>query len=132
MLTKETLEALRFTTKSTVNTVRHLLESGFKFVLTRRFSSDDVERFFGSVRQMMGGNFQGDAYGVLTSFERILRTGITYASIHSNVPIRREKERDYELIMEEKSSRKRAKIELMFLPSSKLLLLEELLAPPCK
>ena len=45
MLTKETLEALRFTTKSTVNTVRHLLESGFKFVLTRRFSSDGLHDF---------------------------------------------------------------------------------------
>lgn len=56
MLTKETFEALKFTTKSTVNTVcYYLLDNGFNFVLTRRFSSDDFERFFGSVRQMMGG-----------------------------------------------------------------------------
>lgn len=131
MFTKETLEALKFTSKSTVFTVRHLLDNGFHFVLTRRFSSDDVERFFGSVRQMMGGNFQGDAYGVLTSFERILRTGIAYASVHSNVVLRRESDRQYGLIME-KSSKKRARNELRFLPSSKLRVLDELINAPSR
>ena len=131
MFTKETFTAVKFITKSTVYTVRYLLNNGLHFVLTRRFSSDDVERFFGSVRQMMGGNFQGNAYGVLTSSERILRTGIAYASVHSNVILRTQKERDYELIME-KCSRKRARNELKFLTSSKLLVLNELLLPPSK
>ena len=120
---------MKFITKSTVYTVRYLLNNGLHFVLTRRFSSDDVERFFGSVRQMMGGNFQGNAYGVLTSSERILRTGIAYASVHSNVILRTQKERDYELILE-KCRRKRARNELKFLTSSKLLVLNELLLPP--
>ena len=79
---------------------------------------------------MMGGNFQGNAYGVLTLFERILRTGIAYASVHSNVILRTEKERDYSELIMEKCSKKRARNELKFLPSSKLLVLNELLLPP--
>lgn len=44
-LTKETYEALRFTTLSTVASIKYLLELGFAFVLTRRFSSDDMKCF---------------------------------------------------------------------------------------
>ena len=80
---------MRFTTLSTVTAVRYLLDFGFAFVLTRKFSSDDIEMFFGAVRQMMGGNFQGDAYNFNTSWERILRTGIAYNSISSNVILHR-------------------------------------------
>ena len=43
--TKETYEAVRFTTLYTVAAVRYLLDFGFAFVLTRKFSSDDIEMF---------------------------------------------------------------------------------------
>ena len=36
---------MRFTTLSTVTAVRYLLDFGFAFVLTRKFSSDDIEMF---------------------------------------------------------------------------------------
>jgi hypothetical protein len=49
---------------------------GFKFVLTRRFSSDPIEQLFGAIRQLIGGNFKGDATAVSQAFEKILRTGI--------------------------------------------------------
>ena len=129
-LTKETYEALRFTTVSTVSAVRYLLDLGFAFVLTRKFSSDDIEMFFGAVRQMMGGNFQGDAQNFITSWERILRTGIAYNSISSNVILHRETQKDYELVRAKTITKKRAKNELIFLPSSFLLVLNELLAAP--
>lgn len=91
----ERLEALGFSVVRlvTVSAVRYMLELGFAFVLTRKFSSDDIETFFGSVRQMMGGNFQGDAYNFITAWERILRTGIAYNSISSNVILHRNAKR---------------------------------------
>ena len=130
--TKETYEALRFTTMSTVATVKHLLSEGFEYVLTRKFSSDAIEMFFGTMRQMMGGNFQGDAYSVITSFERIIRTGIAYCSLEGNVMLEREKSKEYKLLLEKKISKKRASLVLDFLPSSYLLVLDELLLPPSK
>ena len=76
-LTKETLDALLFTSKSTAECIRYLLtEQHFYFVLTRRFNSDPIEQMFGSFRQMMGGNFQGDAMAVSQAFQKSLRTGI--------------------------------------------------------
>lgn len=52
-----------------VATVKHLQSQGFDYVLIRKFSSDAIGMFFGAMRQMMGGNFQGHAYSVITSFE---------------------------------------------------------------
>lgn len=43
-LTKETLEAIIFTSRSIANCIRRLLDSGQKYVLTRRFSTDNIER----------------------------------------------------------------------------------------
>ena len=79
---------------------------------------------------MMGGNFQGDAYNFITSWERILRTGIAYNSISSNVILHRETPRDYELVRAKVLAKKRAKNELIFLPSSYLLVLDELAVAP--
>ncbi|EFX64368.1 hypothetical protein DAPPUDRAFT_334277 [Daphnia pulex] len=60
-LSKETYEALIFTCKSTAACVRYLLqERKFKFVLTRRFSTDNIERMFGAIRSMCGGNNKWD------------------------------------------------------------------------
>ena len=132
-LTKETFEALKFTTISTVKLIQHLLEKKeFKFVLTRRLTSDEVERTFSAVRQLMGGNHQGDAYSATMAFERILRTGIAYASADCNVALDREKDRDYQLLVATRSTKKRAKEELKFLPSAYILILNDLLEPPGK
>jgi len=60
-LTAQTFEALIFTTKATIDTVHFLLDSGFKFVLTRKLNSDNIERLFSSLRQSNGGNFYMDA-----------------------------------------------------------------------
>lgn len=49
-LSKETSDALIFTCRSTAACIRYLLQAGFLFVLTRKFSTDSIERFFGSVR----------------------------------------------------------------------------------
>lgn len=60
--TKETYHAVIFTSASTVACIRcSLNELHSKFVLTRRFPSDNIEQFFGAVRQMAAGNFKCDA-----------------------------------------------------------------------
>jgi hypothetical protein len=115
---------------STVATVKHLLSEGFDYVLTRKFSSDSIEMFFGAMRQMMGGNFQGDAYSVITSFERIIKTGISYCSLDGNTVLARQTPKAYNLLREQRMKKKRSRLILDFLPSSYLLVLDELLLPP--
>lgn len=44
-LTKETLEAIIFTSRSTANCIKYLLDGGLHFVLTRRFSTDISSAF---------------------------------------------------------------------------------------
>jgi hypothetical protein len=68
--------------------------------LTRRFSSDEIEQLFGAVCQMVGGNFNLDARSSTYSFEKILRTGIAYASIDGTVHLMREKQEEYQLVRE--------------------------------
>ncbi|KAL1472745.1 hypothetical protein MTO96_039134 [Rhipicephalus appendiculatus] len=84
-LSNETYEALRVTTLSTILCTRHLLSTGFKFVLTARFSSDDVESLFSSIRQLNGSNDQTDAYAALSALQKVLVTGIIHSSPSSNV-----------------------------------------------
>lgn len=85
-LTKETYHALVLTTKSNVECIRYLLEvASFKFVLTRKFSSDPVESFFGWLRRSAGSNDQTDAQAVLSGVEKALKTGIISVSKTSNV-----------------------------------------------
>lgn len=57
---------------------------GFKFVLTRRFNSDNIEQFSNAIRQMTGEDFKGDAVAVSQAFENIVRTGIAYCSKNGN------------------------------------------------
>jgi hypothetical protein len=114
---------------STVATVKHLLSEGFDYVLTRKFSSDSTEMFFGAMRQMMGGNFHGDAYNVITSFERIIKTGIAYCSVDGNTVLARETTKAYNLLREQKMNKKRSRLILDCFPSSYLLVLDELLLP---
>lgn len=83
-LTRETYEALVVTTMSTVLCTRHLLNRGFRYVLTFKYSSDHVESLFSAVRQLNGFNDQTDAYGALSSLHKILVTGIVKPSTHAN------------------------------------------------
>lgn len=118
-LSDETYEALRFTTISTIHSIRHLLENEkFGYVLSLKMTNDDVERFFSSIRQSMGGNHQGDAWSAATAFEKSVRTGLVRASLSCNVDLEKEKERDYKLIVESGSTKKRAKSVLDSLPTS--------------
>ncbi|KAM7281505.1 uncharacterized protein ISCGN_005772 [Ixodes scapularis] len=84
-LSAETYEALRVTTTSTVLCTRHLLNSGFHFVLTSKYSSDDVESLFSTIRQLNGSNDQTDAYAALSALQKILMTGILHSSTSANV-----------------------------------------------
>lgn len=83
-LSDETYEALRVTSMSTVLCTKFLLNSGFHFVLTAKFSSDDVESLFSTIWQLNGSNDQTDAYTALSSLQKILVTGIIHASFSAN------------------------------------------------
>lgn len=71
-LAKETYHAVYFTSASIVACIRYLLnELRFKFVLTTRFLSDNIEQLFGAVRQMARGNFKYDAVPVSQIFKKL-------------------------------------------------------------
>ncbi|XP_023216072.1 uncharacterized protein LOC111618738 [Centruroides sculpturatus] len=84
----ETYHALRFTTVSTVLCVRHLLQEGFHYVLSRNFSSDDIEALFSHVRQLGGYNDMMDVRSSIFGIEATLKTGLIKASISANVEAR--------------------------------------------
>lgn len=85
-LTKETYEGLLITTISNVECVRYLLTATrFRFVLTRKMSSDPIEAFFGWLRKSAGSNDQTDVRAVLSGIEKALKTGIACTSSSSNV-----------------------------------------------
>lgn len=86
-LTQETYEAIVLTTKSTIACVRYLLSQGFNFVLTRKFSTDKLEGLHGAVRHFCGSNDHPDGAAALSAMEKIIRTGLARASIHTNVPL---------------------------------------------
>ncbi|KAL1425321.1 hypothetical protein MTO96_019294 [Rhipicephalus appendiculatus] len=83
---KETYHALVFATKSNVDCIRHLLtEQHFKFVLTRKMSSDPIESLFGFLRRSSGCNDMLDVKSAVCGLEKMLKTGIVAASKESNV-----------------------------------------------
>lgn len=84
-LTNETAEALLFTVKSTVQCVTYLLENGFFYVLTRRFSGDPIEALFSSVRLGGGCNDMTDARTAASAIKRILKSGLLISSKHANI-----------------------------------------------
>lgn len=107
-LSKETYEALIFTCKSTAACVRYLLFKlfklfKFKFVLKGRFSTDNIERMFGAIRSMCGGNNKCDVASATFAIQKILRTNICYSSLESNVPIKIDKETTANLLKESAS-----------------------------
>lgn len=86
-LTKETLDAIIFTSRSTANCIRYLLQNGLKFVMTRRFSTDNIERFHGSVRHFCGSNDHPSVAQCLSAIEKISRTQLALTSMSSNTPL---------------------------------------------
>lgn len=89
--TNETYQALVLTTKSNIEFIKYLLEeNGFTYVLTRKFSTDNVERLFSTVRTMGGGNNKCDVTAATCAMDRIARTALVAASIDQNVPLDKE------------------------------------------
>jgi hypothetical protein len=86
-LTKETLEAIIFTSRSTANCIKYLLDGGLHFVLTRRFSTDNIERFHGAVRNYCGNNDHPTVGQCLSAIERINRTQLAITSMNCNTPL---------------------------------------------
>lgn len=84
--TKETLEAIIFTSRSTANCVTYLLNGGFQFVLTRRFTTDNIERFHGAIRNYCGNNDHPSVGQCLSAIERINRTQLAITSMSCNTP----------------------------------------------
>ena len=80
----------------------------------------------------MGVDFQSHSLAATQTVEKLLRTGIAYCSVDGNVPLKRQEEMEYLLLRSDGSSKKRAKIELTYLPSSFLLVLDELLVGPVR
>ena len=88
--TKETLDAIIFTSRSTANYIRHLLENGIQFVLTRRFSTDNIEQFHGSVRHYCGSNDHPSVGQCLSAIERMNRTQLAFISMQCITPLQTE------------------------------------------
>lgn len=61
------------------------MKKKFIFVLTRKFSSDPIEAFFGFLRRTAGCNDAMDMRSVLCGVEKMLKTGIVSSSLRSNV-----------------------------------------------
>lgn len=76
-----------FSCKSTAACIRYLLGKGFHYVLTRNFSTDAIERFFGAVRVQNGTNDTPIPARCIDAINMIISTSIGYASINGNVPI---------------------------------------------
>ncbi|KAL1482166.1 hypothetical protein MTO96_033991 [Rhipicephalus appendiculatus] len=83
---KETYHALILSTKSNEQCIRYLLtEEHFKFVLTRKFSSDPIESLFGFLRRSSGCNDALDVKSDVSGLEKMVKTGIIASSSESNV-----------------------------------------------
>lgn len=84
-ISKETYDVIVLTTKSAVLCIKYLLSNGFQYVLTRKFTSDDIEILFSYVRRLSGCNDQTDALSAVQSLHKILVTGIVSKSLSANV-----------------------------------------------
>ncbi|KAH9372852.1 hypothetical protein HPB48_009886 [Haemaphysalis longicornis] len=85
-LIKETEHALVLTTTSNVLCIRFLLnDRAFKFVITRKFSSDPIESLLGFLRRSAGCNDALDMRSVVCGLEKMLKTGTVSSSMYSKV-----------------------------------------------
>lgn len=133
--TKEILDAIILTSRSTANVIKHLLNNGLQFVLTRRFSTDNIERFHGAVRNHCGSNDQPAVGHCLSAIERISRTQLAVTSMHCNTPLTTEAvlKKSGALIVSErkpKPTKVRAKQILSILEKDNLNILESLHRSP--
>lgn len=76
-MSKETHQAVVHTSIATSKCIKHLLEQGFHFVLTRYFNSDPVESIFCALRLMCGTNDMVDVRAAICILEKMLKIGIT-------------------------------------------------------
>ena len=81
-LSNETYTALIATSIASAEAIKYLLKTGKEFVLTRRFSTENIEAFFGSVRQIHGGNDRPNAEKTTTAISRLVRTSENCKLMH--------------------------------------------------
>lgn len=81
------MEAIIFTSRSTANCIKYLLDGGLQFVLTRRFLTDNIERFHGAIRNYCGNNDHPSVSHCLSAIERINRTQLALTSMNCNTPL---------------------------------------------
>ena len=79
---------------------------------------------------MAGGNFNCDAVTVFQAFENTLRTENAYCFSDGNKRVTREPENKFEIIRNKECGKKRTGNKLIFLPSSCVLDLDDLLTAP--
>ena len=93
-LSYQTLQGLEITCKSIVACIRHMLEVGADFVLTRSFNQDKIEQFFGLLRMRGGANDNPNMFiaGHMINTMRFIRTdqfenirGNVHAQIHRRI-----------------------------------------------
>lgn len=71
-LSKETFFALKFTTDTMLEIVKHAFESlGMSYILLGKFQTDNLEARFGQYRQMSGGNYNISCLQVLESERKL-------------------------------------------------------------
>ena len=135
-LTNETYKALRFTTNSTVDCIRYLLkECDFLYVLTAKWTTDEIERVHGTLRHFCGHNDHPTAAAVLAAAEKIARTALARSSMDCNVPLRTPrgaaKTGAVQLLTRQRpKERPRAQTVLTNLPPELTKILEELTSTP--
>lgn len=107
--------------------------AGFKFVLTRKFNSDNLERKFSALRQANGGNYNMEPKAAIYGVDKLLRTGITYCAINCNASLSREKQqianKKFLRATSVKVPKKRALDVLLQLEAEELAVLDELKRP---
>lgn len=135
-LSDETYEAIVLTCKSTASCIRHLLDQGFNYVLTRKFSTDDIERAHGAIRHHCGSNDHPHVAAALSAVDKMIRTGLAKTSIACNVPLVKEKSADTGLPListqaqNEQVNKRRAQFELSRVSLENLKILDELKRAP--
>ena len=134
-LTIETFKAITITTKSSIAKITFLINTtGFKYVLTRKFNSNNLERKFSALPQANGRNYNMEAKAAIYGVEKLLRTAITYCAMNGNVTFSRKKQqrsnKKFLRATSVKVPKERALNVLRQLQIEELVVLDELKRPP--
>lgn len=118
--TKKNLDAIIFTSNFTANCIRHLLHNGIQFILTRRFSNDNIECFHGAVRHYCGSNDHLSIGQCLSAIDRMNRTQLPLTSMQCNTPLQTEKvlQKNDSLILKERKKKSTKQRTIKFLMSA--------------